>query len=64
MTKYTGMVEQDKIYALRMNIPWTPIIDPGPHHTVNPAVIDDENKQGKVIYNANKKVFDSKSNIN
>ena len=40
---YIGMAEQNKIYVLRTNIPWIPIVDPGPHAMVDPNVTDDAN---------------------
>ncbi len=40
---YGGMVEQDKLYELRMNIPWVPFPDPGAHATVDPSVTNEAN---------------------
>ena len=40
---YAGMAEQNELYALRMNIPWVPAVDPGPHSTMDPNATDDAN---------------------
>ena len=60
---YAGMVEQNELYTLRTNTPWVPFPDPGEHATVDPAATDDANRQALIVYNANKKVYDSESNV-
>ena len=57
------MVEQNELYALRPNTPWVPTPNPGAHTTVNPAAMDDVNQQARIVYTANKKVYDSEANI-
>ncbi len=42
---YAGMVEQNKLYTLRTNIPWVPTVDPGPYATVDPNATDNANWQ-------------------
>ncbi len=60
---YAGMVEQEELYALRMNTPWVPFPDPGTHATIDPAAANGANCQARIVYTANKKVFDSESNV-
>ena len=52
---YAGMVEQDELYVLRTNNPWVLTPDPGAHATVDPAAMDDINRQARIIYTAEKK---------
>ena len=57
------MVEQEEIYALNVADPWVNFPDPGVHRTADGTLNSDEQRDAEVIFNANKKVFDSESNV-
>ena len=60
---YAGMVEQEEIYALNVADPWVNFPDPGVHRTADGTLDSAEQRDTEVIFNANKKVFDSESNV-
>jgi hypothetical protein len=58
---YLGLVQPTAIYALRTNVPWTDWPDPGPH----PAAANTTAQQNnlRMLYDANKAIFDSQQNV-
>ena len=60
---YAGMVEQEEIYALNATDPWVNFPDPGVHRIADGTLDGDEQRDAEVIFNANKKVYDSESNV-
>ena len=61
---YIGMIERPDIYALTGADPWIDHEDLGPHQTgVNGTINAIQQHDLVEIYNANKLVFDSQTNI-
>ena len=61
---YAGMIEADKIYSLKTKTPWKKWADPGPHRPISVAWTSDESKNHGMIYDAEKKVYDSQTHVN
>ena len=60
---YSGMVQHYEIYALNSNNAWEPWGDPGPHRAADPNWTSQQQKDAEVLYESNKKVFDSEANV-
>ena len=60
---YLGMIEADGVYALKTTTARKKCRDPGVHRPLNDAWNGDKSKNQGVIYDANKKVFDSHTNV-
>ena len=60
---YAGMAEQEATYALSTNTPWTNWPNPGAHRATDPNWTTTEQKDADVLYDANKRVFDSEANV-
>lgn len=58
---YTGMVMPPEIYALRTPTPWTDWPDPGAHPPAAATTVEQNNL--RILYDANKAVYDSQQNI-
>ncbi len=58
---YAGLVDEADVYALKCTTPWNDWPDPGPHQLS--AATATERDNNKVIYEANKQVFDSQLNV-
>ena len=58
---YAGLVDKADVYALKCTTPWNDWPDPGPHQLS--AATATERDNNKVIYEANKQVFDSQLNV-
>ena len=61
---YARSVEQDAMYALKTPTLWVKWNDPVNHHPSNNTWSAEESTNQEVIYDANKKVFDSQTNVN
>ena len=60
---YAGMVDQEEIYTLNVADPWVNFPDPGVHRIADGTMDGDEQRDADTIFNANKKVYDSESNV-
>ena len=60
---YSGLVQQDELYALATNQPWQNWPDPGAHRETNAAWSTQQQKDAEVVYLANKRVYDSECNV-
>ena len=59
---YSGLVEQDAIYALKTgDTAWQNWTDPGPHRTTGGT--SEQQRDAETTYEADKRVFDSESNV-
>eukprot|EP00804_Cyclotella_cryptica_P014650 CCRYP_012669-RA/>CCRYP_012669-RA protein AED:0.66 eAED:0.28 QI:0/0/0/0.66/0/0.33/3/0/1062 len=58
---FLGMVMPPAIYALRSDTPWEEWPDPGPHPVTAETTAEQNNL--RIVYNANKAVFDSQQNM-
>ena len=59
---YLGLAEQDAVYALQTNVPWTNWPNPGQIPMTNNAWTPDQSRTARIIYTANKLCCDSELN--
>lgn len=58
---YAGLVDEPDVYALKCATPWEDWPDPGAH--VQPSETTTDRDNAAILYNTNKKVFDSQQNV-
>ena len=61
---YSGKVEADVVYALKMNIPWVDCQNSGPHVTLANNLTDTQITNIQEEYKARKMMWDSQSYVN
>ena len=61
---YSGKVEADVVYALKINISWVDWQNPGPHVTLADNLTDTQIANIQEKYKARKMVWDIQSNVN
>ena len=61
---YSGKVEADVVYAIKLNIPWVDWKNPGPHVTLTDNLTDTQITNIQEEYKARKMVWYSQSNVN
>ena len=57
------MVQQEELCALVTNVPWVSWPDSGPQRQTNDAWTTSQQKDAKVIFQANKRVYDSQCTV-
>ena len=60
---YSGLAEQDAVYALQTNVPWTNWLNPGQILMTNEAWTSDQSRTARTIYTSKKLCWVSESNI-
>ena len=58
---YAGIIEADEIYSRKTQTPWQKWADLGPYCPINVTWTSDESKNHGVIYDAEKKVYNSQT---
>ena len=58
---YAGLVKKVDVYAMKCNTAWQDWPDPGPHQAR--GATRDEGDNAKVLYDADKIVYDSQLNV-
>ena len=60
---FSGLIEQDAVYALQTNVPWLIFANPGQVHVADPGWTREEIAANVLLHAALKECWDSESNI-
>ena len=60
---YSGLAEQDAVYALQTNSPWADFLNPGQVPLTNDAWTSKQSRVARNLHTAQKLCYDSESNV-
>ena len=60
---YSGLAEQDAVYALQTNVPWADWINPGQVPPTDVAWMTKQSRTARNLHTAKKLCYDLKSNV-
>ena len=60
---YSGLAEQDGVYALQTNVPWANFINPGQVPPTNDAWTTEQSRTARNLHTAQKLCYDSELNV-